>query len=322
MPPMGKRGAVPRKSGQSVDHSDPGLKGPTTPPTAGRNPEACPSLQPKSGRGLGRSPNGAEGTVLSCLDEIQTNRNEPKALQSLSRNSLGRNLYCGVFTAKGVDPSGGEIYRRVNCKCWDCPYCGPRRAWVYRNAIAAIAEQLSLCRFFTLTLDPKKIQGDPIRYLRRCFNHLRVYLHRRYGKSPTYISVLELHKSGIPHFHIIIDRYIEYEWLKQAWEAVGGGFEVDIRFVDVQSIAKYLTKYLTKDLLLSMPKGTRRITCSRSIKLLSKPQTAYEWTCLKVPIFEFYRRFCLVATKQEFDPEEHGGFLRGFEVNPKPKVKP
>jgi len=40
---MGKRDDVRKESGQPVDHSGPGLGvGRTLPPTAGRNPEACP----------------------------------------------------------------------------------------------------------------------------------------------------------------------------------------------------------------------------------------------------------------------------------------
>jgi hypothetical protein len=73
---MGERSAVGSKSGESVRQSDPGLKRPTPPATAGRKPAARPSFlpvvtsefaedsrpreagpfQPKTGRGAGRSP--------------------------------------------------------------------------------------------------------------------------------------------------------------------------------------------------------------------------------------------------------------------------
>ena len=43
----GKRGEVRNNSGLPVDHSGPGLGvGPTTPPTDGRKPEACPPPHP------------------------------------------------------------------------------------------------------------------------------------------------------------------------------------------------------------------------------------------------------------------------------------
>ena len=69
---MGERSAVGRKSGESVSQSDPGLRRPTPPSTAGRKPAARPPLlgvsreglspreagltQRKTGRGAGQSP--------------------------------------------------------------------------------------------------------------------------------------------------------------------------------------------------------------------------------------------------------------------------
>ena len=73
---MGERSAVGRKSGRSVRQSDPGLRRPTPPSTAGRKPVARPPVsipsasdverdvlsreagvtQRKTGRGVGQSP--------------------------------------------------------------------------------------------------------------------------------------------------------------------------------------------------------------------------------------------------------------------------
>jgi hypothetical protein len=73
---MGERSAVERKSGESVRQSDPGLRRPTPPSTAGRKPAARPPVstlpaphvepeslprdagitQRKTGRGVGQSP--------------------------------------------------------------------------------------------------------------------------------------------------------------------------------------------------------------------------------------------------------------------------
>jgi hypothetical protein len=69
---MGERSAVRPKSGQSVSQSDPGLRRPTPPVTAGRKPAARPPIsprkprpnapreaglpQPKIGQGAGQSP--------------------------------------------------------------------------------------------------------------------------------------------------------------------------------------------------------------------------------------------------------------------------
>src|SRR6185437_10101073 len=137
----GKRGAARNNSGESVDHSDPGLRvGPTTLSTSDRTSEACPpnsvntgvgfdvgvnSSQSKSGR---ESESGAlSGTsnasdILrsaatqrgSFLDEIQNNRNI-SVPESFRGN--GRNRYCGAWTVYGLD--GTRLrFHRVNCKTW------------------------------------------------------------------------------------------------------------------------------------------------------------------------------------------------------------
>ncbi len=221
---------------------------------------------------------GAEGPVQSCLVKEQNKRNsdterdrrdsEYCSRKLTNRNVRGRKSYCGAFTVEGKSFDGtGTQYVRVDCKCWNCAHCAPIRARLYRRGIREAATEHNLARFLTLTLDPSKIQGDPIPYLRETFNKFRVYLHRKFGNAPKYIAVVELQKNGNPHLHILIDRYIEQAWIKSAWEAIGGGFKVDIRYVDIHRVSRYVSKYLTDDLLFSAPAGTRRITCSHSIKL-------------------------------------------------------
>jgi hypothetical protein len=271
---------------------------------------------------LGQGPIGVEGPVPSSLVPQENNRNNQKQEENekkwreriTPRNKPGRKRYCGSLSLVGHSLSGGEIkYLRVDCKCWDCDHCARIRAKAYRHAIRNAASEHRLSRLLTLTLDPKKIEGDPIRYLRGTFNKFRVYLGRKYGSAPKYIAVVELQKSGNPHLHILIDRFIEQAWVKQAWQAIGGGYKVDIRYVDVHRVSRYVSKYLTDDLLFSAPAGTRRITCSRSVKLLSKPAKTHTWKLYRTTIFHLYGRLFTVAADPEFDREN---FLKAFSVNP------
>jgi len=276
---MGKRSAVRNESGLPVDHSGPGLGRANTftdsQPKTGGLP-ANINAQHKSGQGSGDGvPGGGEAAVTSSLDLVKTNRNRPTK----------RKPYCGRFTLEGRSLAGQETqYQRLNCKSWGCAHCAPNRARRYKHAIRKIAEELELQRFLTLTLDPRKIEGDPVVYLRKTFNKLRTYLRRKCGCAPKYIAVLEFHENGKPHLHILIDRYIEQAWLSSAWDAVGGGRMVDIRFVDLHRVSHYLSKYLTLDLLLSAPKGVRRVTCSRGIVLLEKSRNGQSWTLLRANI--------------------------------------
>jgi hypothetical protein len=107
---------------------------------------------------------------------------------------------------------------------------------------------------------------------------LRTYLRRRFGSGLQFISVLEFQKDGTPHLHLLVDRWISQPWIKAAWMALGGGEFVNIKFVDVHRVARYLSKYLTKELLCSAPKRSRRITTSRGIQLIDKPEPTCDWT--------------------------------------------
>lgn len=209
---------------------------------------------------------------------------------------------------------------RLRCKCWSCSLCGPRKAIKYRGQILRAVSRARLTRMVTLTLNVRKIttgdelrtflehfeehkstntachcptctraQIESIKHVRRCWSKLRVYLHRRYGEAPKYIAILEFQKvTGLAHLHIVIDRYIEQAWAKQAWQAVGGGQHVDIRHIDAHRAAAYLSKYLSKDMLLSAPVGMRRVTTSRSIRLDQKKKPEFQWQVVKAPIDRYY----------------------------------
>jgi hypothetical protein len=243
---------------------------------------------------------------VSSLDVIQSNRYTNAASELQKR---GRKRYCGSRTFRGRLENGTEKAVRGDCKTWDCAYCGPRKAWRYKQAICTVAEQHHLNRLLTLTLDPRKIKGDPVRYLRRVFNKFRVYLLRKHGSSIKYIAILEFHKSGVPHLHILLDRFIAQRWISAAWSSLGGGRIVDIRYVDVHRVSHYLAKYLTKELLMSAPARSRRVTTARSIHLLEKKTSATLWVMDRRSIFLLFAALFNVAQEVQLDGE---GFLMSF----------
>ena len=157
------------------------------------------------------------------------------------------------------------------CGRYGCFRCRPRKLRRVRARIAQIATEKKLLKFVTLTLDPKKIPESvrSDRYLRETWRKMRVLLARRFGRSIDFIGVLEFQKSGLAHLHVLVAVYIPQDWLSSAWQSVGGGQIVDIRYVDVQRIAGYLTRYLTGDKVVHtlslIPSRARIFTCSRSI---------------------------------------------------------
>ena len=306
---------------------------------------------------------------FSSLVSTENNRNNPHL------RPTKRGKHCARFSLRGIDLRSGAGERvtrhiRVNCNCWDCSYCGPRKAHLYREYIRVIAQERGLNRFLTLTLDPKKFKFAPcacqddirrhvvkstgeilewstrdkvrervrkngictckreqVKYLREVFAKFRVYAKRKFGESITYICVLEMHpKSGRPHLHLLVDRFIEQRWLSRTWDSIGGGHRVDIRWRSPRSIAKYLSKYLTKDLLLSAPKRSRRVTTARTVRLIPRRvgPKHFVWTLRKRSIWQAYDMEVHFGQQSllsgyiasiNYDDE---GFLSGFDVSESP----
>jgi hypothetical protein len=214
----------------------------------------------------------------SYLDKTQINSNRNNSDKTYAgvytATPIGRGRHCGRCTITIDLPDGSRRYIRVDCRCWSCAYCGPKKAGRYKRAIREVAEKYKLNRFLTLTVDPKVIgDQEPVVFINSTFAKWRTSLKRKFGVSITYIRILEFQKSGNPHFHILVDRFIPQAWVQSSWRAVGGGQFVDIRYVDIHRIARYLSKYLTKELLLSAPKRSRRITVSRGIRLIEKKKS-------------------------------------------------
>ncbi len=234
----------------------------------------------------------------------------PVTNTSLDTSGLHRSRHCGRFTMQGVNLQETK-YLRVNCKCWDCRHCGPRKAKQYRRSIARAAEAYRLFRFVTLTLDPKipcvDSKGEetsPVRYIKMVWARLRTALKKRFKQAPKFISVMEFQKNtGMPHLHIIIDRYIEQAWMKRAWMEAGGGEHVDIRGVSMRAVSHYLTKYLTKELLCSAPKRSRRVTVSRGITLNEKPAKTHTWSLIWRSIYVMWNGFGGIVDKADWDAD-------------------
>jgi hypothetical protein len=147
-------------------------------------------------------------------------------------SATGRAFQCGAFTLVGplADAEGRFSYIRHRCKSYSCPVCGPKKLRRARWRIAQEAQQRRLTRLASLTLDPRRIpQGhSAIAYLRETWRKMRVSLKRYVGQSIEFIAVVELHKSGIPHLHVLVGAYLPQEWLSDAWQ--GGRWRENRRY--------------------------------------------------------------------------------------------
>lgn len=211
-----------------------------------------------------------------------------------------------------LDDQQGLQYARLGCKRWTCDYCGPRKARRFRRAIIDKAVEKKLNRFLTLTLNPTACSPqDSPAYINACWHKFRTYLKRRHGNRVSFIKVIELQKSGYAHLHILVDRYIEQEWISRAWQAVGGGKIVHITMVDIHRIAPYLSKYLTKSFTGGcFRKRQRRFTTSRDIVLFAK-SLKKKWMVIE----ERIELLIYKAGHTVFEEQRNGeGVLQGFKT--------
>jgi hypothetical protein len=109
----------------------------------------------------------------------------------------------------------------------------------------------------------------------------------------------------------VLDQWINQRWISKSWNALGGGPVCWIKLVDVHRIARYLSKYLTDDLVHKVPAGLRRITTSRNIHLLEKPPKKGTWRLDRRSIFHLFKLFRSVAYQIQ---EDQQGFLFCFFV--------
>ena len=318
-------GCDENQSGQRfLDSSDPRLiRHVATRETAGRGITPLPAGKDEklSREFEGGALIGREAPVPSLLDSITNNRHTTPDYYT---RPIGRGKHCGRYSIKGVDPkTGRRVHRRVNCGSWTCSYCGPRKARLAKKRIREEAAKLGLCYFWTLTLAPREFNNpkDRVRHLRRVFNKFREYLKREYGVAPRYICVLEFTRHGVPHLHLLFDRYIPHEWVSTTWDRLGGGHVVWVKRVEVKNVARYLSKYLTKELLLSAPKGTRRITTSRSIRLFPKFHSGINWEFLRESIWSLLTAHRAANWERQEDMFrftllhlDEQGYLKAFEI--------
>lgn len=150
---------------------------------------------------------------------------------------------------------------------------------------------------------------------------MRVSLQRKFGESLRFIAVLEFQKSGLAHLHFLVGVYIPQGWLSEAWQAIGGGRIVDIRYVDVHRAVAYLTPYLTGEkiehTLRLLHQRARIFSTSRGLSLSKKGKNLGWW--LNRVSMETVHRFCPNPSGERFE-EIHGGRSRLYYFEGLPTV--
>lgn len=208
----------------------------------------------------------------------------------------------------------------ARCKMWTCAYCARKNAQQWRAGIAESITRLDAPKwtFFTFTLDsayhdktlsPKARYEASMNFVKRTWDTLMKRLKRAYGKFE-YIRVLEQHKSGALHIHMLASckvydavKTTRYNRIKKAHEDTWGSPQIDSMVKElgygkvydarplendagtemavnkpVNEICAYITKYMTKhDSAFQGATKGRKIQTSRGIKKVNLGEGDEAW---------------------------------------------
>lgn len=186
-----------------------------------------------------------------------------------------------------VENSEGEK-ATFRCGSWKCYCCATRMKMNLIREVRRLGKNKNLRRFLTLTLDPKKIPNgaDKYEYIMERWNKFRIYLNREFGET-SFVWVMELQENGNPHLHVLLSRYVPFEWIKRTWAGMGGGEFVNIQYADAHRVGNYMSKYLAKGSLMELPKEVNRYGFSSGsidLKVRYRKQTDDETWELKVAV--------------------------------------
>lgn len=129
----------------------------------------------------------------------------------------------------------------TGCGKWECEVCGRKKA-------GKLLKRLSLytpTKFITLTVRPGENE-TPRQAFKRTSSKVTP-LFKKLKRKPTYCRIVEATKAGYPHYHILANMsYVPKEDLSEAWAKLTGAWVVDVKQVSTKQVARYVTKYLTK----------------------------------------------------------------------------
>jgi len=134
---------------------------------------------------------------------------------------------------------------------------------IRRTIMAASLDHLLTLTYRDNMQDIKRGWSDLAKFIRLVRVHIRNW---------PYVAVMELQERGAIHFHLAVSGRQDVALLRRLWHSVAGGANsgnIDVQFFrgSKARLAKYLAKYISKDLAEGRSKGLHRYKRSRGIKV-------------------------------------------------------
>lgn len=113
------------------------------------------------------------------------------------------------------------------CQSNYCSVCRPRNLVKLRKMLY---ESLKHHRWRLITLTFPDHSQDVLEQLKNLYRQFKRFIQRvrRIYPDLAFVRTIEIHQSGYPHIHMIVDSYIPVSFVQKHWHDVGGGF-VSIR---------------------------------------------------------------------------------------------
>jgi hypothetical protein len=208
--------------------------------------------------------------LFSLLDKTTEHLKQNEILwRKRKERYIGENDYCNENFLYNKD---SDFLKKAKCKCYNCESCRPKKKYDLLRNIIDSAEKYNLKRHFIITLPGYPFRSnfcnvdESFDYAMKKFNEFRVLYKRRFGKNLSYICLQRSQEDGFCHLHILVGDFIPKEWLDDVLKRINLGFSF-IRYVDVQRLGNYLSKYWYKEHEWFIPENKKHYTRSADIDL-------------------------------------------------------
>lgn len=146
----------------------------------------------------------------------------------------------------------GVMYIKLRCGKWACNECRDIKIKKLRKRIKSGLVGEDDLNFLTLTIKHGnfKTREEALKYVKRRWNSLKTAINKKLNRKIKYISVVEPHKSGYPHLHIIVTNLgmLNKKWLLQEAQKVGFGWNSIVQKISLgyKGAVNYVLKYILK----------------------------------------------------------------------------
>ena len=146
-----------------------------------------------------------------------------------------------------------DTLRLIKCRCKSqfCKDCALAHCVAWREKLRPALSHWKSVLMLTATVDPKQHESPweamELVGKRRAVGKLIARLHKKgVLKNREFTSTLEFHKSGWPHWHLLVDsRFVCKHLLQKTW-GLGHCWVSKHDFKTVEHAINYATKYIVK----------------------------------------------------------------------------